>query len=187
MAGLLAGKTIAVLATDGFEKAELFVPRDRFVEAGAEVHIVAPHAGEIRSWDETDWGECVPVDRTVEQVSAEAYDALVLPGGQINPDILRTEPEAVALVRAFARQDKPIGAICHGPWMLIEAELVRGRQATSYPSIRTDMRNAGADWSDREVVVDGTFVTSRKPDDLPAFCDAMARLIRGAALPGAAA
>ncbi len=187
MAGPLAGKTIAILATDGFEKSELFDPRDRFAAAGAEVHVVAPHAGEIRSWDKIEWGESVPVDRTVEQVSAEAYDALVLPGGQINPDVLRTKPQAVALVQAFARQEKPIGAICHGPWMLIEAELVRGRQATSYPSIRADMRNAGADWSDREVVVDGNFVTSRKPDDLPAFCDALAHLIRGAALPGAVA
>jgi protease I len=182
----MADKKIAILATDGFEKSELLDPQSRFAAAGATVHVVAPEAGEIRSWDKTDWGERVPVDRTLEQVSASDYDALVLPGGQINPDILRTKPRAVELVRAFARQDKPIGAICHGPWMLVEADLVRGRQATSYPSIRTDMTNAGASWSDREVIVDGTLVTSRKPEDLPAFCDALAELVAGTKLSAAA-
>jgi protease I len=169
MADRLDGKIVAILATHGFEQSELLEPRDALRAAGAEVHIVSPEAGSIRGWAEDDWGDAVAVDRTLDEVRVDDYDALVLPGGQINPDLLRIRPEAVELVRAFYEAGKPIAAICHGPWLLVEADLVRGLQATSYPSIRTDLINAGAKWVDAEVVVDRGVVTSRRPDDLPAF------------------
>jgi len=166
----LDGKRIAILATDGYEQSELVVPRDRLREAGADVAVVAPEAGTIRGWKGKDWGDEATVDMTLEHARAKDFDALVLPGGQINPDLLRLERRAVALVRDFHDAGKPIGAICHGPWLLVESDVLRGRQVTSYPSIRTDLTNAGATWYDEEVVVDAGIVTSRKPDDLEAFC-----------------
>jgi protease I len=169
----LKGKIVAILATDGFEQSELEKPRDALKEAGATVEIVSPKEGEIRGWQEKDWGTAVKVDRALSAISAADYDALVLPGGQINPDLLRVEPQAVALVKAFFDAKKPIAAICHGPWLLVEAGVIEGLQATSYKSIRTDMENAGALWVDRAVVVDQGVVTSRNPDDLPAFCKKM--------------
>jgi protease I len=169
MADRLDGKIVAILATHGFEQSELLEPRDALRAAGAEVHIVSPEAGSIKGWAKHDWGDAVEVDRTLNEARVDDYDALVLPGGQINPDLLRVRPEAVELVRAFYEAGKPIAAICHGPWLLVEADLVRGLQATSYPSIRTDLINAGGKWVDAEVVVDRGVVTSRRPDDLPAF------------------
>ena len=165
----LNGKKIAILATDGFEQVELTKPKQALEEAGATVHIVSPKSDSIKGWDETDWGESFDVDVSLDQADAGSYDALVLPGGQINPDKLRTEDKAVQFVRNFGQQQKPIAAICHGPWTLIEAELVRGKKMTSFPSIKTDLKNAGADWVDQEVVVDQGIITSRNPDDLPAF------------------
>jgi deglycase len=169
MAHDLNGKTIAILATDGFEQSELTEPKRALEQAGATTHVIAPKGGRIRGWQHTDWGDEVAVDRTLEQVNAAEYDALVLPGGQMNPDKLRLEPKAVEFAHAFFAAGKPVGAICHGPWLLVEADVVRGRTVTSWPSIRTDLENAGANWVDREVVVDQGLVTSRKPGDIPAF------------------
>ena len=165
----LSGKKIAILATSGFEQSELMEPREQLAEAHATVEVVSPKAGKIRGWKDGDWGDSVAVDKPIDEVDVAGYDALVLPGGQINPDVLRTDKRAVAFVRAFVESGKPVGAICHGPWMLAEAGVVRGRRITSYHSIRTDMVNAGAQWSDQAVVRDGNLVTSRKPDDLPLF------------------
>jgi protease I len=173
MANELAGKRIAILATDGFEQTELTEPHKALLAAGAEVHIVAPQAGQIQGMQHHDKGDKVTVDRQLDQVDAGAYAALVLPGGVANPDALRVDARAVDFVRAFATAGKPIAAICHGPWTLIEADAVRGRTMTSWPSLKTDLRNAGAEWVDREVVVDQGLVTSRNPDDLPAFCAKM--------------
>jgi len=169
MAQDISGKTIAILATDGFEQSELIEPKKALEQAGATVHVVSPKEGRIRGWDHTDWGQEVPVDVTLGKAKAEDYSGLVLPGGQINPDKLRLEPKAVDFVKAFFQAGKPVGAICHGPWLLVEADVARGRTVTSYPSIRTDLKNAGAELVDREVVVDQGLVTSRRPDDLPAF------------------
>jgi protease I len=165
----IADAKIAILATHGYERSELRQPLEELRAKGAEVHVVSPEDGEIKSWDAKHWGDAVPVDRTLSIAAPAAYDALVLPGGQINPDILRADPEAVAFVRAFIDDGKTVGAICHGPWLLIEADAVRGRDVTSYHSIRTDMKNAGGHWQDAEVVVDNGIVTSRAPGDLPAF------------------
>lgn len=173
MATDLSQKTIAVLATDGFEQSELLEPVRALKEAGATVHVVSLQAGEIKGWNHTDWGDKVTVDRTIDAVQASDYDGLVVPGGQINPDLLRVDRRAVDFVREFDQAGKPIAAICHGPWVLIEAGIVEGRRMTSYKSIRTDMENAGAEWLDEEVVVDQGVVTSRQPDDLPAFCTKM--------------
>jgi protease I len=181
MSKSLEGKNIAILATDGFEQSELLVPLKALRDAGAKVEVVAPHGGEIQGMKHHEKGEKVAVDRTVDAASAAAYQALILPGGVANPDELRTHPEAVSFVRAFADQSKPIAAICHGPWTLIEADLVRGRTMTSWPSLKTDLVNAGAKWVDKEVVVDGKLVTSRNPGDLPAFCDAVIRNLSSAA------
>ena len=165
----LSGKKIGILATNGFEQSELTQPRKQLAEANASVEVVSLRPGEIRGWDKDHWGETVPVDRTIDEARVEHYDVLVLPGGQINPDILRTDKRAVSFVREFVESGKPVAAICHGPWMLAEADVLRGREVTSYHSIRTDIRNAGADWVDQEVVADGNLITSRRPDDLPAF------------------
>lgn len=161
---------ILILATDGFEQSELEVPRDRLREAGARVDIASPGGEAIRGWQDGDWGRTVQVDLALAAVDAASYDAIVLPGGQINPDKLRMEASAVALVKRFHDDGKVVAAICHGPWLLIEADLVRGRKVTSYKSIRTDLENAGAQWVDSEVVTDQRIITSRSPDDLDAFC-----------------
>ena len=165
----LSGKKIAILATNGFEQSELTEPLKQLGSANASVEIVSLQRGEIRGWDKDHWGDTVPVDRTIGEARVEHYDVLVLPGGQINPDILRTDKKAVSFVREFVESGKPVAAICHAPWILAEADVLRGREVTSYHSIRTDVRNAGADWVDRAVVTDGNLITSRKPDDLPAF------------------
>ena len=169
MAAELHGKKVAILATDGFEQSELIEPLKALGNAGAAVEVIAPHGGEIQGWKHHDKGDTVKVDKTLDQAKPDDYDGLVLPGGVVNPDALRTDPRAVAFVRAFFDAKKPIGAICHGPWTLIEADAVRGRTVTSWPSLKTDLTNAGATWVDREVVADNGLVTSRKPDDLPAF------------------
>jgi len=165
----LQGKKIAALMTEGFEQVEYTEPRKALEEAGATVHLIAPKGGEIKAWDETDWGDSFPVDLSVDAADPNQYDALLLPGGVMNPDKLRMETKAVQFVKSFFDQKKPVAAICHAPMMLIEADVVRGRKMTSYPSLQTDLRNAGANWVDQEVVTDMGLVTSRKPDDIPAF------------------
>lgn len=166
----ISDRKVAILATNGFEQSELEHPLKALRDAGATVHVIAPEGGEIRGWDGDDWGQKVKVDHTLDAVKSADYDALMLPGGQINPDILRLNKDAVSFVRAFWDAKKPIGAICHAPWLLIEAGVIDGRNVTSYPSIRTDVENAGGKWEDSEVVCDQALVTSRNPDDLPAFC-----------------
>lgn len=161
--------TILILAADGYERSELRVPMEELRNRGADVKIASIKAGEIKSWDEKDWGDTVPVDLEAKNVKAEEFDALVLPGGQINPDILRNDEDAMKVVRDFVKSGKPVAAICHGPWLLVEADALRGRKATSYRSIRTDIRNAGASWKDEAVVVDNGIITSRSPEDLPQF------------------
>jgi protease I len=168
--GTLQGKTIAILATDGVEQIELTTPRDALVAAGANVSILSIKAEPIQGFQHLDKGDTFPVDLVVGDAHVDDYDALVLPGGVANPDFLRADEDAVAFVHEFFEQGKPVGAICHGPWTLVEADVVRGRTMTSWPSLQTDLRNAGAEWVDREVVVDQGLVTSRNPDDLPAFC-----------------
>jgi protease I len=166
----LNGKRVAILATDMFEQVELVEPRRAVEEAGAEVDLVSLETGEIQGFNHYDKADKFPVDRAVFDTSADDYDALLLPGGVGNPDTLRTDEDAVAFVRSFFEQGKPVAAICHAPWTLVEADVVRGRKLTSYASIETDVRNAGGSWVDEEVVVDEGLVTSRQPDDLPAFC-----------------
>jgi protease I len=183
----LNGKKIAILATDGFEQAELEGPRHALDEAGALTMVISPKSGEIQGFNHFDRARMVEVDATLDDVNADEFDALVLPGGALNPDHLRTVPKAVEFVKKIAEQGKPIAAICHGPWTLIEADLVRGRTLTSWPSIKTDLRNAGATWVDQEVAVDGQFVTSRKPDDIPAFCREMLSHFAGGQAQGKAA
>jgi len=175
----LAGKRIAILATHGFEQSELLEPRKALEGQGATTQVVSPEAGAIKGWNKKDWGEEVPVDIPLESADADDFDALLLPGGVMNPDKLRTIPAAVRFVRQFFEAKKPVAAICHGPWMLVEAGAVRGRTITSWPSLRTDIRNAGGIWVDQEVVVDNGVVTSRKPDDLPAFNEKMIDEISG--------
>lgn len=165
----LHGKKIAILATEGFEQPELEQPREALDQAGATTEIISPKEGQIRAWDQTDWGETFDVDVRLEDARADDYDALLLPGGVLNPDKLRQVPAAVEFVRAFFKAGKPVAAICHGPQMLIEADVVRGRKMTSYPSVKRDLMNAGANWVDAPVVVDQGLVTSRKPDDIPQF------------------
>jgi len=163
------GKKVAILATNGFEQSELEVPRDRLREQGATVHVVSPEAGEIRGWDKKDWGRPVKVDVALSAAKADAYDAIVLPGGQINPDLLRVNPAALQFIRDFYGQKKVVAAVCHAPWLLIETGILNGRRATSYHSIKTDVMNAGAKWEDTEVVTDQGIITSRNPGDLEAF------------------
>jgi protease I len=171
--GRLQGRRIAILATDGFEQSELLEPKRALEQAGALVKIVSPRDGEIKAWNKTDWGESVRVDSSLEEAEPNDFDGLVLPGGVMNPDKLRMNERAVEFVRHFVTSGKPIAAICHGPWTLIETGGVKGRTMTSYLSIKTDLINAGAHWIDQEVVVDNGWVTSRKPDDLTAFCRKM--------------
>ncbi len=170
MAGKLDGKKIAILtANEGVEQVELTEPRQALLDAGATVTLVAPEAGEIQAFNHLDQGDTFTADRAAKDCSADDFDALMLPGGVANPDNLRTHPEAVSLVRGFFEAGKPVAAICHAPWTLVEADVVRGRTLTSWPSLQTDLRNAGATWVDEQVVVDHGLVTSRKPDDIPAF------------------
>lgn len=170
MSNKLQDKTVAILATDGVEQVELTEPRKAVEEAGATVRLLSIKEGEIQGMNHDKPGDKLTVDGLVADASVEEYDALILPGGVQNPDTLRMDEKAVAFVRDFARSGKPIGVICHGPWVMIEADVVRGRRMTSWPSVRTDLRNAGAEVVDEEVVTDKGLVSSRKPDDLPAFC-----------------
>jgi protease I len=174
MSSNLTGRRIAILATDGFEQSELTEPKRLLEKAGAQTEVIAPgDADEIKGWSDGDWGKAVAVDTPLADARAENYDALVLPGGVMNPDKLRLVPAVVELIKAFDAAGKPVAAICHGPWTLIEAGLVRNRQVTSWPSLRTDLENAGAHWQDSEVVRDGQLITSRRPGDIPAFADAI--------------
>ena len=170
---LLKGKRIAALVTDGFEEVELTDPMEALKAHGAEVDVIVPKGDKARSWQHTDWGSNFNADATLAEAEPTRYDGLLLPGGVMSPDHLRMDAHAVTFVRAFVDQGKMIAAICHGPWTLINAEAVRGRQMTSYPSLQADLENAGAQWVDREVVIDDKLITSRKPDDLPAFNQAM--------------
>jgi protease I len=165
----LSGKRVAILATDGVEQVELTEPRKALDAAGATTKVVSPKSGSIKGWNHTEWGEPIPVDVSLDNTSANDFDALLLPGGVMNPDHLRMNRSAVNFVRAFFEAGKPVAAICHGPWLLVEADVARGRNVTSWPSLQTDLRNAGASWSDSQVVTDHGLVTSRKPDDIPAF------------------
>lgn len=174
-------RRIAILTEHGFEEVELTRPKKALEKAGAEVEIVSPHSGKVRAWAEKDWGDKIEVDRELDKAHADDYDALVLPGGVMNPDILRTNKKAVAFVKDFLQSGKPVAAICHGPQTLIETGLLQGRKMTSFPSLQTDLRNAGAYWVDEEVVVDGNLVTSRRPDDIPAFNEALIGLLAGEA------
>jgi protease I len=172
----LRGFRVAVLATDGFEQSELMEPLKALDEAGADTEVISPQKDKVRGWQTKQWGEEVPVDRSLDDADPGEFDALVLPGGVINADALRTQPKALAFIKAFCDAGKPIGAICHAPWALIEVGAVRGHRMTSWPSLKTDLENGGAQWVDEQVVVDGELVTSRKPDDLPAFNRELTRL-----------
>jgi protease I len=165
----LAGKRVAILATDGVEQVELTEPREALDDAGAKTQVVSPKPGSIKAWQHDRWGDEIEVDLALGNANAGSFDALLLPGGVMNPDKLRTDPKAVEFVRAFFAAGKPVAAICHGPWLLVEADVVRDRDVTSWPSLRTDLTNAGANWRDEQVVTDHGLVTSRKPDDIPAF------------------
>ena len=169
MAAQLQGKRVAILATDGVEQVELIEPRKALDDAGARTVVVSPKTGSIKGWDHDHWGQTIAVDQALDDARAEQFDALMLPGGVMNPDDLRQNERAVQFVRGFFESGKPVAAICHAPWLLVEADVVRDRTITSWPSLRTDIQNAGGDWVDREVVTDQGLVTSRKPDDIPAF------------------
>ena len=177
MAQTLNGVKVAILATDGFEQSELLEPRRALDEAGVKTEVISLKTGNIKGWNHKEWGESVRVDKTVDSVDAKQYDALLLPGGVMNPDNLRMDGKAVAFVKEFLDANKPVAAICHGPWTLIEAGAVKGRTLTSWPSLKTDIRNAGGNWIDREAVVDGNLVTSRNPKDIPAFNREIAKLL----------
>jgi protease I len=183
VADTLKNKKVAILAADMFERVELEEPRKALEDAGADVEIVSIHDGEIQGFDHFDPANKVTVDRTVEEVSPDDYDALMIPGGVGNPDQLRGDENAVAFVRGFHRAGKPMAVICHGPWVLVESGAVRGKRVTSWPTLETDIRNAGGEWVDDEVVVDGSLVTSRKPDDIPAFNREMLRIFSGERVP----
>jgi protease I len=175
--GKLDDKKVAFLATDGVEQVELTEPWKKVEEEGGTPELISLESGEIQAFEHLDKGDTFSVDRTVQEANEADYDGLVLPGGVANPDFLRADDDAVSFVRAFFEAHKPVAAICHGPWMLVEADVVRGRKLTSWPSIQADLKNAGANWVDEEVVVDNGLVSSRKPDDLPAFCDKLAEEI----------
>ncbi len=172
----LHGKKIAILIDNGFEEVEMTKPRTALNEAGAETFIVSPQQSKVRAWNFTDWSQDYPVDRPLDRANPDEYDALLLPGGVINPDRLRMQPKAVAFAKSFFEAGKPVASICHGPWMIIEVGAARGKRLATWPSLKTDVRNAGADWVDEEVVVDGKLVTSRWPDDIPAFNREMVKL-----------
>ena len=176
----LNGLKVAVLVTDGFEQVEMTEPRKALDEAGAETRLVSPKDGQVKAWKFTEWGDTFPVDMPLDSARPDDFGALLLPGGVINPDKLRTIPEAVAFAKAFFDAGKPVASICHGPWTIIEAGAARGRRLTSWPSLKTDLRNAGAEWVDQEVVVDQGLVTSRKPDDIPAFNPEVVKLFASA-------
>ncbi len=165
----LSNKKVAILTEEGFEQVELTSPQQALKDAGATVHVISPKGGEIKAWDQTDWGITITVDKKLEDANPDDYDALVLPGGVLNPDKLRQDKDAVAFVSAFLDEGKPVAAICHGPQTLIETGMISGRTMTSYPSLKTDLKNAGVNWVDEEVVTDKGLVTSRTPADLPAF------------------
>jgi len=179
MANHLEGMKVAILVEEGFEQVELVEPRKALDQAGAATSIVSPRSGRIRGWNFTAWGDEFPVDLALDRAAAEGFDALLLPGGVMNPDRLRMQPKSVAFVKAFFDAGKPVAVICHGPWTVIEAGAARGRRIASWPSLKTDLRNAGAEWVDEEAVVDGNLVSSRKPDDLPAFNRAMIEVFAG--------
>jgi protease I len=165
----LNGKKVAILVENGFEQVEMTAPREALDQAGAETDLISPQEKKVKGWDNTKWGRSFKVDLPLAEAKADAYDALLLPGGVMNPDKLRMNPQAVDFVKSFVDAGKPIASICHGPWTLIETGAVKGRKMTSWPSLRTDLKNAGANWVDEEVVVDDGLVTSRKPSDIPAF------------------
>lgn len=165
----LTGKKIAIVVTDGFEQSELTEPKQALEQAGAQTQIVSPKSDNVRGWKHTEWGDQFRVDVPIDNANPEDYDALLLPGGVMNPDKLRRDERVLSFVKTFSDAGKPIAAICHGPWTLIDAGLVKGRKLTSYESIQTDLKNAGAKWTDEEVVVDKGLITSRKPQDIPAF------------------
>jgi protease I len=174
----LKGLRVAILVTDGFEQVEMVQPRQALSEAGARTSIVSPKSPRVRGWKFSEWGDEFSVDIEIERVKAADFDALLLPGGVMNPDALRIQPEAVAFVKSFFDANKPVAVICHGPWTVIEAGAARGRRIASWPSLKTDLRNAGAEWVNEEVVVDQNLVSSRKPDDIPAFNRVMIDLFR---------
>jgi protease I len=175
----MKGKKVAILAADMFERVELEEPRKALEDAGAEVEVISIEDGQIQGFDHFEPANMVKVDRTVEEASPDDYDALMIPGGVGNPDLLRGDENAVAFVRGMHEAGKPLAVICHGPWMLVESGVVRGKRVTSWPTLQTDIRNAGGEWVDEEVVVDGNVVTSRKPDDIPAFNREMLRIFAG--------
>lgn len=179
----LQGKKVAILVADGFEQVELTEPKKALDEAGAKTSIVSPSKGKVKGWKHTEWGDELPVDVPLNQARAEDFDALLLPGGVMNPDRLRRLPEVQQFVKSFFDAGKPVASICHGPWTLIDAGVARGRKMTSYHTIQTDLKNAGVNWVDQEVVVDGNLVTSRKPDDIPAFNREMVKLFAEAEVP----
>ncbi|WJG09291.1 type 1 glutamine amidotransferase domain-containing protein [Aliiglaciecola sp. LCG003] len=175
---MLKNKTLAIIATNGFEQSELLEPKRELEARGAKTQVISINGNDsIRGWDEKDWGDSVSVDKQIEDANLADYDGVILPGGQMNPDILRTDESVVAFIKSAAQLSKikVIASICHGPWLLVEAGLVKGKQVTSYPSIRTDLKNAGANWQDNTVVTDGKLVTSRNPDDIPNFVDAISQ------------
>jgi protease I len=186
MAQELRGKRVAFLFTEGVEQAELTEPLTAVREAGADAETVSIETGAVQMFNHLDKGETIQADKAASEVSSSGYDALVLPGGVANPDRLRTDEDAVRFVRGFFEEGKPVGVICHGPWTLVEADVVRGRTLTSWPSVKTDLRNAGARWVDEEVQVDGELVSSRKPDDLPAFCGKIVEVFARAGAPARA-
>ena len=172
----LKGLKVAILVENGFEQTELLEPKKFLDQNGVKTSVVSPQSGRVRGWNHTDWGQEIPVDVPLDRANPDDFDALLLPGGVINPDKLRMQPKAVQFVKAFFDEDKPVAAICHGPWMVIEAGGARGRRIASWPSLKTDLKNAGAEWIDQGAVIDGNLVTSRKPDDIPAFNQAIEKV-----------